>query len=101
MRALRLAGMADRYEAFNFVPQHQRLQTDVFLAQFLEAEELYRIHRRNKFFIKNNKFRYQANLQEINFIEGRILKKETISAFSECRFIDRGENIIITVSTGV
>jgi DNA replication protein DnaC len=50
--------------------------------------------------IKNAKFRYQASLQEINFTEGRNLTKEAISAFSDCGFIDRGENIIITGATG-
>lgn len=100
MRALRLTGMADRFEAINGLPQHQRPQTDVFIAQLLEAEELYRNHRRSTLSIKNAKFRYQASLQEISFSEGRNLTKETIAAFSDCGFIDRGENIIITGATG-
>lgn len=100
MRALRLTGMADRFEAINGLPQHQRPQTDVFIAQLLEAEELYRNHRRSTLSIKNAKFRYQASLQEINFTEGRNLTKEAIAAFSDCGFIDRGENIIITGATG-
>jgi DNA replication protein DnaC len=50
--------------------------------------------------IKNARFRYQASLQEINFTEGRNLTKETITALSDCSFIDRGENIIITGATG-
>lgn len=75
MRALRLTGMADRFEAINGLPQHQRPQTEVLIAQLLEAEDLYRNHRRNTLFIKNAKFRYQASLQEISFAEGRNLTK--------------------------
>jgi hypothetical protein len=62
MRALMLTGMADRFEAINCLPQHQRPQTDVFIAQLLEAEELYRNHRRSTLSIKNAKFRYQVSL---------------------------------------
>lgn len=100
MRALRLTGMADRYEAIHNLPQHQRPQTDVLLAQLLEAEDLYRNHRKSTLAIKNARFRYQASLQEISFAEGRNLSKESLSAFSDCSFIDRGENIIITGATG-
>ncbi len=100
MRALRLTGMADRYEAINGLPQHQRPQMDVFIAQLIEAEELYRNHRRSTLSIKNAKFRYQASLQDISFTDGRNLTKDTIAAFSDCGFIDRGENIIITGATG-
>lgn len=100
MRALRLTGMADRYEAIHNLPQHQRPQTDVLIAQLLEAEDLYRNHRKSTLAIKNARFRYQASLQEISFAEGRNLSKESIATFSDCSFIDRGENIIITGATG-
>lgn len=100
MRALRLTGMADRYEAINGLPPHQRPQADILLAQLLEAEELYRNHRRSSLSIKNARFRYQASLQEISFANNRNLDKDTVVAFSDCSFIDRGENIIITGATG-
>jgi DNA replication protein DnaC len=100
MRALRLTGMADRFEAINGLPPHQRPQTDVYIAQLLEAEDLYRSHRKSTLAVKNAKFRYQASLQEISFTQGRNLSKEAISTFSDCSFIDRGENIIITGATG-
>jgi DNA replication protein DnaC len=100
IRALRLTGMADRCEAINGLPQHQRPQLEVLLAQLLEAEELYRNHRRSTLSIKNARFRYQASLREINFTDGRNLTKETITALSDCSFIDRGEYIIITGATG-
>ena len=100
MRALRLTGMADRYEAIYGLAPHQRPQTDILIAQLLEAEDLYRNHRRSTLAVKNAKFRYQANIQDINFTQNRNLNKETITALSDCAFIDRGENIIITGATG-
>lgn len=100
MRNLRLTGMADRYEAIFSMPAHQRPQTDVLLAQLLEAEDLSRDHRRSTLAIKNAKFRYQASIQELNFTSARNLDKDAIIALGDCSFIDRGENILITGATG-
>lgn len=100
MRNLRLTGMADRYEAIYSMPAHQRPQTDVLLAQLLEAEDLSWNHRRSTLAIKNAKFRYQASIQEISFTSSRNLNKDEIIALGDCSFIDRGENILITGATG-
>jgi DNA replication protein DnaC len=100
MRNLRLTGMADRYEAINSMPAHQRPQTDVLLAQLLEAEDLYRNHRRSTLAIKNAKFRYHASIQEVSFASTRNLDKDVIIALGDCSFIERGENILITGATG-
>ena len=100
MRNLRLTGMADRYEAIFTMPSHQRPQSDVLLAQFLEAEDLYRNHRKGTLAIKNAKFRYQASVQELSFVSSRNLDKDAIIGLSDCSFIDRGENILITGAAG-
>ena len=100
MRSLRLTGMAERYEAIFTMPTHQRPQTEILLAQLLEAEDLYRNHRRSTLAIKQAKFRYQASMQQLSFTENRNLSKETITSLGDCSFIDRGENIIITGATG-
>lgn len=100
MRNLRLTGMADRYEAIFSLPSHQRPQTEVLLAQLLEAEDLYRIHRKSTLAIKNARFRYQSSVQELNFSSSRNLDKDAIIALSDCSFIERGENVLITGATG-
>ena len=100
MRNLRLTGMADRYEAIFSLPPHQRPQKEVLIAQLLEAEDLYRTHRRSTLAIKNARFRYQSSIQELNFSSSRNLDKDAIIALSDCSFIERGENILITGSTG-
>jgi DNA replication protein DnaC len=100
MRSLRLSGMADRYEAIFTMPSHQRPQTEILIAQLLEAEDLSRKHRRSTLAIKQAKFRYQASMQQLSFTENRNLSKETITSLGDCSFIDRGENIIITGATG-
>lgn len=100
MRTLRLTGMADRYEAIVQLPAHQKPDDAIILGQLVEAEFLYRNHRKTQSSIKNAKFRYHANLNDVICTPQRNLTKESISNLSDCSFIDRGENIIITGATG-
>lgn len=100
LRKLKLTGMADHLEACLKMPQHQRPDTEILLAQLIEAEDLFRNHRRTNLFIKNAKFRYQANMQQVTCSSGRNLSKEQLNYYLDCSFIDRAENVIITGATG-
>jgi DNA replication protein DnaC len=100
MRSLRLIGMADRYAAIMETPVHQRPDAAVILAQLIEAEELYRNHRRMLSAVKNARFRYQASLNDLVYSDQRNITREVIASLADCSFIDRGENIIITGATG-
>lgn len=100
MRQLRLSGMADRYQAVLNLPTHQKPSADVLLDQLLEAEDLYRNHRKSQAAIQKARFRYQASLNDIICSTERNFSKQTLLSLADCSFIDRGENIIITGATG-
>jgi DNA replication protein DnaC len=100
LRRLKLTGMANQFEAILQMPIHQQPDPTVALVQLLEAEELYRNHRRTQLAITNARFRYQACVSEIICTPERNLEKQTLNSLADCSFIDRGENIIITGSTG-
>lgn len=100
MRGLMLTGMADQYQAVLSMPAHQQPESAVMLAQLLEAELLYRNHRRTQTAIKNARFRYQASVEEIICSQDRNLTRETLSILADGSYIDRGENIIISGATG-
>jgi DNA replication protein DnaC len=100
MRQLRLTGMADRFEAIIGLPAHQQPEPSIVLAQIVEAEFLFRNHRKTQTAIKNAHFRYQVNINEIQCSKERNLPAETLSSLADCSFIDRGENLIITGATG-
>lgn len=100
MRSLKLTGMADCFEAIQDLPIHQKPTMDVMIAQIIDAEYLYRQHRKTKNAIYHAKFRYQASLNDLICNDLRNLTRETIAQLSDCAFIDRGENIIITGATG-
>lgn len=100
MRTLRLTGMADRFEAIIQLPAHQKPDESIVIGQLVEAELLHRNHRKTQTSVKNAKFRYQANLNDVICTPQRNLSKDLISSISDCSFIERGENIIITGATG-
>lgn len=100
MRGLMLSGMADHYQAVLSMPAHQQPESAVLLAQLLEAELLYRNHRRTQRAIKNARFRYQASVEEIICSADRNLSRDTLSMLADGSYIERGENIIISGATG-
>lgn len=100
MRSLRLTGMADRYEAILNISVNQRPGHDTQLAQIVEAESMYRNHRRTHNYIRQAKFRYNADIHHVICNAERNLSKETLATLIDGSYIDRGENLIITGATG-
>jgi DNA replication protein DnaC len=100
LRKLKLTGMANHFEAITQMPAHQQPDMAVVLVQLLEAEDIYRNHRRTQASVKNARFRYQADMSEIVCSAERNLDKQILHSLSDCSFIDRGENLIITGATG-
>jgi len=100
LRKLKLTGMANHLEACLAMPQHQRPEAEVLLNQLLEAEDLYRNHRRTSLAIKNARFRYQASMQQVICSKERNLSKQQLNYYLDGSFTDRAENIIITGATG-
>ena len=100
MRGLMLSGIADHYQSVLSMPAHLQPESPVLLPQLLEAELLYRNHRRTQTAIKNARFRYQASVEEIICSQDRNLSRETLAMLADGSYIDRGENIIISGATG-
>jgi DNA replication protein DnaC len=99
MQAMKLHGMRRAYEAS--FDTSNNMTNDEFLAWLVEAEYDDRSNRKTERLLKYANFRYQASLEEINYDESRALNKTAVQRLADCSFIDKGENIIITGSTGV
>lgn len=99
MQHLRLQGMKRAYEAS--FETNNNMTNDEFLAWLIESEYNDRINRKTERLLKGAKFRYQASIDEISYEPSRGLDKNLLQRLADCSFIDRGENIIITGSTGV
>lgn len=100
MRTLKLSGMAQAYQTMLQMPLNEQLTTDLLIAQLIEAEALSRNHKKMVTNIKAAKFRYQAAIEEIEFLPQRNLDKNAILRLANTSFIKRGENVLITGSTG-
>lgn len=100
MRTLKLSGMADAYQAALGLPINQQADTHEMIANLIDAEKQHRWHKRMKMFLRLSKLRYQANIQDIDCSKKRNLSKEKLMLLTDCAYLDRGENILITGATG-
>lgn len=100
MQKLRLNGMKRAYESSLETKAIDSFTNDEFIAWLVEAEDNQRNNDKTQRLIKNAKFHYQASLQEVKFTAERNLDKNTFIRLSDCSFIDRNQNIIITGCTG-
>jgi DNA replication protein DnaC len=100
LQSLRLSGMHDHYKEVLKLPAHQHPGGHELLALLAQAEEQSRADRKTERYIKLAKFRYQAGLSSVETTGERGLEKSTVQALSDCSFINKGENILITGATG-
>ncbi|PTX10190.1 IS21-like element helper ATPase IstB [Sphingobacterium faecium] len=100
LRSLRLAGMAKRYEAVAFLPVHELQDIHELLGSMVHAEVEYREHGRTQKYLKASRLRYNALPEEILCSSERGITREMILRLSDGTFIQRGENVLITGSTG-
>ena len=100
LEKLRLYGMV---RALNAVMEAgiSGLSSEELLAHIVDAEWEYRHNRKLTKLIKKAKFRYSASIEEINFTIKRNFDKNAILPLSDCSWIEKKQNIIITGPTGV
>lgn len=98
MNQMRLTGMKNAYETL--LETRQDVTTDEAIAMLIDAEWDWRNTRKMQRYIKQAGFRYQATVEQIDFHTPRNLDKNQLLRLSDCSFIERGESILITGSTG-
>jgi len=101
MQEMRLYGMLRSFNASLESGTMSKFTSDEFLAHLVDAEWDERHNRRLSRLIKAAKFRYQASFEEIDFEARRNLDKNLILRFSDCTWIEKRKDIIITGPTGV
>ena len=78
MRALNLSGMLSAYQNILNMPPQMQPPIDQLLAQLLDAEYLERANRKTESYIRAAHFRYQAMIEQIQYLPHRGLD-ETLS----------------------
>jgi DNA replication protein DnaC len=101
MRKLKFYGMARTFQTTLESEHMASFTSDELVATLIDAEWDDRQNRNVERHLKNARFRYKAELENIRFDKNRNIDKNAIMRLAECTFIDKHENILITGSTGV
>lgn len=101
MSSLRMEGMVTLWN--NLLDTHQlpHLSPEQLLQMLLQAEWENRQNRKQVRLVHAARFRYQSSMEEIDWQASRNLDKNLILQLSDCSFIKRAENVLITGPTGV
>lgn len=101
MQKMKLYGMLRAFNQSLETGMMGKFTADELLGHLIDAEWDERHNRRLERLIKAAKFRYQASLEEIDFKLDRGLDKNMLLRFSNCSWIEKKRDIIITGPTGV
>jgi DNA replication protein DnaC len=101
MRQLKFFGMVRAFKTSMEGDKLKDMTADEMIAFLIESEWDDRNNRRVERHLRNAHFRYKTGVEQIDFENNRNLDKNQIMRFSECQFIEKAENILITGSTGI
>jgi DNA replication protein DnaC len=100
MQQLRLQGMHQAYRSQLELPMDQQLEGHELVAQLVQSEQLNRAQEKTAYYLKLAKLRLPATAEQIECSHTRNLTKQQLAILIEGRYLDQGENILITGSTG-
>jgi DNA replication protein DnaC len=100
MHKLKLDGMASSYQAICELPMDKQPDTHQCLATMIDAEVQSRATKRTNMLSRLSKLRYNASLHDIKYSPKRNITKQQMAKLTDCAYLLRGENIVITGATG-
>jgi DNA replication protein DnaC/AraC-like DNA-binding protein len=100
LEGLKLKGMANAFTAMINQPLQQRPGMELAVAKLVDAERLYRKNLKTGIYLKTSRLRYNAVLEDVICSTERNLTKDQLSEISDCSFIARAENLLLTGLTG-
>ena len=101
MKQMRLYGMAQAFESSLESKQTASMTTDEIVSFLVSSEWDDRQNRNIERQVRNARFRYQTNVEDIYYDGDRKLDRNLMMRFAECDFVDKHEHILITGSTGI
>jgi DNA replication protein DnaC len=99
MNLMKFYGMATAYQSV--IQGKQTFTNDELVSLLIQAEWEDREARKIRRHLKAARFRYHAAVEEISYDPGRNLDKTIMTRLTDCSFIKRHENVLITGPTGV
>lgn len=100
MKGLRLTGMHQAYQSQLELPMDHQLDGHDLVAHLVQAETLCRANEKTAYYLRLAKLRLPATMEQVQCSTQRNLTKGQLALMSEGRYLDSGENILITGATG-
>lgn len=100
LQELKLLGMAEAFKSSLILPSHELPTAQELLAQMVISEKLYRTGQRTNTYLKLSNLRYDAMIEQVECSTTRNFSKQQLQALSDCSFVHRAENVLITGATG-
>ena len=100
MQQLRLQGMHQAYRSQLELPMDQQLDGHDLIAQLVQSEQLNRSNEKTAYYLKLARLRIPATIQQVQCSAPRNLSKQQLAVLAEGRYLQQGENILITGATG-
>jgi DNA replication protein DnaC len=101
LEALRLYGMARAFSATMETGVKHSFTPDELLSHLVDTEWDDRNNRKLQRLLKAARFRYPASFEEIDLGQNRNLDKNLLLRLSDCGWIGRHQNLLLTGPTGV
>jgi DNA replication protein DnaC len=101
MSRMKLYGMQNAFHALIDSKQQNALTADEIISMLVQSEWEYRESKKFAQSLRNARFRYSASLEEIDFTKNRNLDKNLLLRFTDCSFIERKQNLLLSGPTGV
>jgi len=101
MRQMKFYGMHGAFKTAIETGKTDDYTIDQFVAHMIEAEWDDRHNRKIERAIKNARFRYKASVENIIYNEERNIDRTKLMRLFDCSYLEKGESLLITGSTGV
>ncbi|MGD0455958.1 MAG: IS21-like element helper ATPase IstB [Solirubrobacteraceae bacterium] len=101
MKQMKFYGMVRAFRTSMENGSMSTMTADQMVSLLVDSEWDDRDNRRIERQMRNARFRYKANVEQLHFDIDRNLDKNQLMRLSECTFIQRKENLLITGSTGI
>jgi len=100
MNKLRLCGMVRSLDDQLEDPESSSMSFEDRLSLLVDREYVDRENKKLASRLRNAKLKQQAALEDIDYSSNRGLLKSTIASLSDCNWVSRSQNMIITGATG-
>jgi len=101
LKTMRLFGMHEAFQGLLKAATFKKYTHEEMMAHLVQSEWEDRQNRRITRLIKQAKFRYNTTMTEVDYAHPRELDKGALQRLSNCDFIPKAQNIIVSGPTGV